>query len=335
VRNMTLLTKFFLVAAFSTCALLLCLAGDEMRVSAAASNRIGDALRGLPLHTSRSDPLDLEVGGELAGVEKGGTRYLSRQDLLALPQMKFTVSDDSNFAAPVEVRGVALEQLAKHLGKSPQSELVVAICDDLYRANYPRAYVTAHHPVLVLEINGQPPDGWPKDHETHGFSMGPYMITHPHFIPGFKILSHVDEPQIPWGVVRLEFREEERVFAVIAPRGADAAAQDVQAGYKIAQQNCFRCHNMGGDGGQKAGHPWLVLSASATTDSDYFRAYVHNPQSKNPSAQMPAFPQYDQATLNALQAYFRTFTALPVAALQHAANARRASGEAHAAPEQR
>ncbi|MGA2420204.1 MAG: c-type cytochrome [Candidatus Acidiferrum sp.] len=266
------------------------------------------------LHAARSSPLDLEVGGELAGVEKGGTRYISRDDLLALSGVKFTVSGDENFVGPVEVRGVPLEELAKHLGESPQSDLVVAICDDLYRANYSRAYLAAHHPALVLEINGQPPDRWPQDAETQSSSMGPYMITHEHFTPRFKILSHPDEPQVPWGVVRLEFRNEERVFRAIAPVGANANSPEVQAGFAIAKQNCFRCHNKDGEGGQKAGRPWLVLSAWATADADYFRGYVHNPQSKNPRAQMPAFPDYDAPTLDALRAYFSTFTSLPAAA---------------------
>lgn len=311
---------------------VLCVLGYAMGVHAAsAGERSGaDVVQPIALRTSRSSPLDLEVGGELAGVEQGGTRYVSREDLLALPQVRFMVSNDANFTTPVEVHGVALEELTKHLGESPQSDLVVAICDDLYRANYSRAYIASHHPVLVLEINGKPPDGWPKDPEGNGLSMGPYMITHAQFTPQYKILSHADQAQIPWGVVRLEFRNEEKVFGAIAPRGSKANAPDVQAGYKIAQQNCFRCHNMGNEGGQKAGHPWLVLSAWATADPDYFRGYVHEPRSKNPRSQMPAFPEYDAATLDALQAYFSMFTSLPVAASHLAGHDHNAKTPEHA-----
>jgi mono/diheme cytochrome c family protein len=300
-------TAFLLVCGFLVCGSLACayLFHAVTRVKADSS--------AVALRTARGSPLDLEVGGELAGVEKGGSRYISREDLLALPQVSFTVSGDENFVGPVEVRGVTLEELAKHLGESPQSDLVIAICDDLYRANYSRAYIAAHHPVLVLEINGQPPEGWPKYAEDNRSSMGPYMITHEHFTPRFKILSHPDEPQVPWGVVRLEFRNEEKVFAAIAPVGANANSPEVRAGFAIAKQNCFRCHNMDGEGGQKAGRPWLVLSAWATADADYFRGYVHNPLLKNPHAQMPAFPAYDAATLDALRAYFSTFTSLPAA----------------------
>jgi mono/diheme cytochrome c family protein len=256
----------------------------------------------------RSSPGDLEVRGELKGVPPGTTGYLTRDDLLALPQVSYTVVDDANFAGPTEISGVLLEQLARHLTAAPETSLMVAVCDDQYRATYPRTYVSVHHPLLVLKVDGQPPAGWPKDAEGHGLAMGPFLISHRKFTPGFKILAHADEPQIPWGVVRLEFLDEKIVFGAIAPRGPHAGEPAVQSGYLIAQQNCFRCHNMGREGGQKAGHPWLVLSAWAAASPEYFAAYVRNPQAKNPHAQMPGNPAYDDATLGALRAYFETFT---------------------------
>jgi mono/diheme cytochrome c family protein len=260
------------------------------------------------LHDHRLSPSDLEVGGDLTGLSPGTTRYVTYNTLLTLPQVTYTVKDDSNFTGPTEVSGVPLENLGRLLGASPASDLVVAICDDKYRTNYPPAYLAAHHPLLVLKINGQPPERWPKDAEGHGQDMGPYMISHPSFTPSFKILAHEDEPQIPWGVVRFEFRNEKTVFGAIAPRGKTASDLAVQAGYRIAQQNCFRCHNQGTEGGEKAGHPWLVLSAWANASPEYFSAYVRNPQLKNPHAQMPGNPRYDDPTLHALTDYFRTFT---------------------------
>jgi mono/diheme cytochrome c family protein len=260
------------------------------------------------LHEKRVSPADLEVGGELAGLPSGTTRYITRDDLLAMPQVNHIVTDDNNFVGPTRISGVLLEELIRHLGAAPESDLLIAICDDLYRTNYPRAYLLAHHPLLVLTVNGQPPSGWPKDSEGHGFDMGPYLISHPKFAPAFQILAHADEPQIPWGVVRLEFRDEKAVFGAIAPRGPHAADSPVQAGYRIAQQNCFRCHNLGNEGGQKAGRSWQNLSAWATASPEYFAAYVRNPAAKNPHAQMPGDPAYDDATLQALAAYFRTFS---------------------------
>lgn len=258
------------------------------------------------LHPRRSSPLDLEVAGDLRGLPPGATRYLTRAELLALPQVSYTVQNDPNFTEPTEVSGVPLDELAQRLAAKPDSDLVVAICDDLYRANYPRSYIAAHHPLLVLEINGQPPSGWPKDSEAHRYDMGPYLISHPNFTPSFKILSHVDEPQIPWGVVRIEFRDEKQVFGAIAPKGPQAHNAAEQAGFKIAEQNCFRCHNAAGEGGRKSGVTWEALSAMAADSPVFFKDYVRNPKSKSPGAKMPGNPQYDEKTLQALTLYFQS-----------------------------
>ena len=259
-------------------------------------------------HVNRSSPSDLELGGNLAGLPPETTRYVTRDQLLALPQETYTVTGDPNFAGPTQISGVALEELFHYLGAAPDSDLIVAMSDDQYHAHYPRAYMEAHHPLLVLTIDGKAPAGWPKDAEGHGSGMGPYMISHPNFTPSFRVLSHDDEAQIPWGVVRVEFRNEKAVFGSIAPRGPHADDPAVQSGYRIAQQNCLRCHNMGPNGGQKAGRPWMVLSAWATASPDYFNAYVRDPRSKNTHAQMPGNPGYDDATLHALADYFRTFS---------------------------
>jgi mono/diheme cytochrome c family protein len=260
------------------------------------------------LRVERASPSDLELRGDLAGLAPGTTRYVTRDDLLTLPQVSYTVTDDANFTGPTQISGVLLEELIRKLAVAPDSDMLVAICSDQYHANYPGAYVAAHHPLLVLKINGQPPAGWPKDPETHRYDMGPYLVSHSKFTPAFKIFSQPDEAQIPWGVVRLEFRNEQKVFDAIAPRGPQAADELVQEGYRIAQQNCFRCHNMGQEGGMKAGHPWLVLSAWAAASPKYFADYVRNPQSTNPRAQMPGNPGYDDATIGALIAYFKTFS---------------------------
>jgi mono/diheme cytochrome c family protein len=261
------------------------------------------------LRATRTSPLDLELAGDLANLPPNSTRYITREELLALPQVNYTVTNDSNFSRPTQITGVSLEELARRLAAAPASDLTVIICDDQYRANYPRAYIAAHRPVLVLKINGQPPSGWPKDAEGQNLDMGPYLISDPDFTPSFQILGHTEEPQNPWGVVRLEFRDEAAVFGAIAPLGPQAQDPQVQGGYRLAQQNCFRCHNMGAEGGHKAGRPWLVLSAWATAQPNYFAAYVHNPKGKNPNAKMPGFPEYDDVTLRALIAYFQTFTA--------------------------
>jgi mono/diheme cytochrome c family protein len=262
-------------------------------------------------HEKRQHASDLEVSGALLGFSAESTRYITRDELLAMPHVNFTATDDTNFTGSTKIRGVRLDELARHLAASPASDMVVAICDDGYRANYPQAYLSAHHPVLVLDVNGKPPSGWPKDSQEHKFDMGPYMISNPKFAPSFKVLSHSDEAQIPWGVVRIEFRDEKIVFGAIAPSGPQAEVPAVQDGFRIARQNCYRCHNAGHEGGQKSGIPWKALGALAFSSPKDFAAYIRAPRARNSQSQMPGNPQYNGATLQALTDYFRTFAQPP------------------------
>jgi hypothetical protein len=265
------------------------------------------AARRLALHTTRRSALDLEIGGDLAGLPGGSVRYVTRKDLLALPQVSYAVTNDPNFTPPTQVSGVPLEELRRAAGAGPGADMIVAICRDQYRANHPPSYIAAHQPLLVLKVNGQPPAGWPEDSETHSNDMGPYLISHPKFEPSFNTLAHVEEAEIPWGVVRLDFRDENEVFAAIAPHGPHASDPSVRAGYEIAQQNFFRCHNSAGEGGQKAGVPWKVLATFATASPEGFARYLRDPRQSDARAQIPANPGYDGETLDALVAYFQNF----------------------------
>ncbi len=264
------------------------------------------------LRAQRTSPTDLEIGGDLRGLPAGTTRYLTREDLLGASQSMTISPDDGNFTAPSQVKGVRLEDLALALG-APAGDTVIAICKDKYRGHYWRAYRSAHDPVLVMELDGKPLPGSPPEEEKD--DPGPYLIAHVNFKPAFKILAHEDQPQIPWGVIRLEFRDEKAVFGAIAPHGPQADDAAVQDGFRIAQQNCFRCHNNGAEGGLKSGVTWTVLAALAANSPDFFTEYVRDPKTKNPKTQMAASPEYDDATMRALIAYFRTFA--PISAEAH------------------
>lgn len=257
------------------------------------------------LRVDRQAETDLEIGGDLAGLPPGSTRFVSYKDLLTLPQATYVVSDDDNFEGKVRISGIPLDALARTLSGPGDAKLVVAICYDGYRTNYPTMYLAAHDPLLVLKIDGKTEDKWPK--AKFGSSLGPYLISHPVFTPSFKVLSHTDQPQIPFGVTRIEFRNERVVLGSIAPPGQYPPGSPVIAGYRIAQQNCFRCHNMGAEGGRMSGRSWLTLAMWAATEPDYFSRYVRNPKAIDPKNHMPGNPQYDAATIDALRQYFVTF----------------------------
>lgn len=287
---------------------ILCLSIALSLFTTFAWRRLTLSAQSLPAwHDKRQLPSDLEIGGELAGLAAGPTRYITREELLAMPQVSFTTSDDTNLTGAAKIGGVTLEELLKRVGAASDADMVLAICDDNYLAPYSAAYLAGHHPVLVLTVNGQPPEGWPKAAEDHSSDMGPYMISNPQFSPSFKELAHTDEAQIPWGVVRLEFREERTVREAIAPRGPHAKLRQVEDGFQIAQQNCFRCHNAGSEGGKKSGVSWEALGALAANSPQHFAAYTRSPLAEKAGAQMPANPHYDEATLRALTMYFQTF----------------------------
>jgi mono/diheme cytochrome c family protein len=261
----------------------------------------------LQFRESRVSPSDLELAGDLAGVPRGATVYARRSDLVALPQTKFTVTDDSNFTGPTEVSGVLLEDLLRDLSAAPATDMVIAICKDKYRGHYTRSYIATHHPLLVIELNGTAVADLPT--ESGAYDAGPYLIAHASFPRTSKDPAENDEPQIPWGVIRLEFRDEKTVFGAIAPRGPHANDANVLAGNRIAQQNCFRCHNSGGEGGRKSGVSWTALGALAAGSPEFLTEYVRDPKAKNSKTQMAASPEYDDATMHALIEYFSTFAA--------------------------
>ena len=255
------------------------------------------------LHAERSTAGDLELGGQIVGAASGQTRYVHYEDLLRLPLETYTAGNDSNFQGKTEISGVALSVLAETFGSS--TDMVVAICNDQYQAHYPADYIAAHHPLLVLRINGQDRERWPTT--PGGDALGPYLISHARFEPSFKVLAHEDEPQIPYGVVRLDFRKESEVYGPIRPPGKWTTDSPVGMGYAIARQDCFRCHNMGAEGGTMAQRPWLQLAAIADKHPEKFRRIIRDPVSVTPGAKMPGQPGYDDATLDALTAYFKTF----------------------------
>ncbi len=211
----------------------------------------------LPLRAMRTSPSDLEIGGELKDLPPGTTRYLTLDSLLDLPLVTYTVTDDPNFSSttPTTISGIPLEELAPLVGTKPATDLVVAICDDKYQTNYPRAYLKAHHPLLVLRVNGEPPPRWPKSADTHGDDMGPYMISHPAFTPSFKFSRTQMNLKIPWGLVRLGSAARRQCLG--QSRRQDLSWQRFRASgpQNRSAELLPGAHNAGDEGGQKQAAP--------------------------------------------------------------------------------
>jgi hypothetical protein len=265
------------------------------------------APRKLSLHDSRTSPTDLQFSGDVPGTIDYAGRYVAYSELLKLPQVTFTVTDDLNFPGKAEIKGVYLNELLSTLGIPNANTLIGAYSDDGYEGHYPVEYRAAHHPILVLQVNGKELQ-LAKRSSSDGI-YGPYLVSHPSFISRYRTLAHSEEAQIPNGVLELRFLREDEVFHAIEPRGNFADSSPQMQGYLIAQQNCFRCHNAGAYGGRKAGISWSVLGKIATTKPDFFKRYIKDPESESAYAEMPGFPEYDDTTLAALAAYFQVMPA--------------------------
>jgi len=259
----------------------------------------------LVLHEKSTSADDLKLSGELPGLPANAVRFVYYAELTKLPQVTFTVTDDPNFREKAEISGVYLDQLLAMLGISGENMLIAAICDDEYEAHYPVEYRTAHHPILVLRVNGKQLALSKRTGD--GGVYGPYLISHPSFTSRYRTLAHPEEAQIPNGVLELRFLKEDEALGAIHPREDFATGSPQMHAYLIAQENCFRCHNAGPYGGRKASVSWSSLAKVASAKPAYFSAYIKDPQSQSAYAEMPAFPDYDAATLAALTDYFQTF----------------------------
>jgi hypothetical protein len=263
----------------------------------------------LTIASTRHAGDDLEVTGMVAGLPAGTVGYVSYAELVALPQITTTIQNDSNVADQpsrgVRIMGIRLEQLAKALGALPGSDLIVALCTDRYRSHYPADYIAAHHPIFALKINGERPTQWAA--KRHEYDPGPYFITHANFIPRDKFLTYLEQPQIPDNIMRLNFSTVAATYGPITPRGDFPPNSPVAQGFLTAKQNCLRCHFLNDVGGTKSGRDWPSLATWAREQPQLFERYVHDPRSVEPHAHMEGSPTYDDATLNALTAYFRTF----------------------------
>jgi len=254
----------------------------------------------LPTMGQRSSPQDLEISGEVPGLAAGASRFVSYAALGQLPQVNFRVRNDENFSGPVELSGVSLDALLAALGVDGKDALIAAISSDGYEAHYTVAYRAEHHPFLVLKIDGREPAQWKPGPDGEKYS--PYVISEPNFVPAFHVLAHKDMAQIPFGVTGLKLYSEKATLAVLEPKSGGAAAME---GYRIAVQNCLRCHRAGNIGGTKSPFGWPQMGLIAQGNAAAFGKYIVRPNAVNPEANMPPNPEYDAATIAALTAYFQ------------------------------
>jgi hypothetical protein len=269
---------------------------------------VGQPPRPLAPADQRHAASDLEVLTlDSAGATKSSV-FLSRGYLATLPKTSLPLTPDSNFPelppTGARITGVDLNVLVRSFDPSAAA---VAVCRDGYVSPFSPQALLDHHPILVYAIDGLSPHQWAVKH--HAYDPGPYFVTYSNFVPSFHILSHEDFPQHPAEILQIKLLPPDSLFSGIAPPNAAHLPPDspILDGFRIAQQNCVRCHRSGATGGTKAHDTWQQLAEIAKTRPEFFAAWTHNPQSIDPHDRMPPNLKYDQATLKALTRYFQTF----------------------------
>ena len=274
--------------------------GITVVMAVVAGAGVGQTTR-LALQATSGSANDLAVSGDVAGIPAGATRYAKYAELSALPQVTVTVKGDDNFSEPVKVSGVSLDKLAAAVGaEAGKKQLVAAICSDGYEGHFTAEYRAAHHPVLALRVNEKGPAGW--QHGPDGENLGPYLVAQAAFQPTGHVLAQAEVEQDPYAVTELKFYDEDAVTAALKPKKATPAAME---GYRIAMENCLRCHRAEGIGGTKSPFEWPQLAMIAQGNPGAFGKYVKEPMRVNPEATMPGNPEFDAATIAAVTAYFQ------------------------------
>lgn len=259
-------------------------------------------LPAIELHPERVSPQDLEIRGKLAGVPAEESRFVRWSELRSLPTSTLTLPRAFGLATP-QLTVLFLSDLWAALPRSPTADTLLAICQDGYASVYPRDFITAYRPFLVLEINGIGPAGWPPPGVKNNF--GPYVISiAAEVVPAVAQLLDGAHKR-PWGAVTLEIANFSERFAD-AYRGKWAEISPRAAlGRDLWINSCASCHRGPGKmfGGTKSDRPFEALVALAIGDAGYFRQYVREPKSKVPAATMEPHPHYTDEQLAALIAF--------------------------------
>jgi cytochrome c2 len=258
--------------------------------------------RAIELHGDRSSPFDLEVRGTLPSVPQGASRYVRWGDLRALPVTKLTLSGEF-LKGPEVLTVIFLSDLMKALEVTPETDLLLATCDDGYVGIYTGDFIAKYRPFLVLEIDGKGPKDWPP--KGLDFNPAPYVITvSADLVPASNQFMDVEHKK-PWAVTTIEVASYSDKFKGFYSGKWASLSASAQAGRQIWINSCASCHGgpEGTFGGTKAQRPFQVIAAYAGYDQPFFTKYVRNPQSLVPSAKMEAHPHYTDANFADLIAF--------------------------------
>lgn len=111
----------------------------------------------------------------------------------------------------------------------------------------------------------------------------------------------------PYQLARIEIAPFTEAFPATVPTGLGAADPGWR-GYALFQASCASCHAINGQGGKIGPDLNVPKSIVEYRRVEVIRDYIRNPQATRYTS-MPAHPDFSEADLDALIAYFRAMRA--------------------------
>lgn len=254
---------------------------------------VGPVVSAQALQDSRSqdDDLELRFGVEL------NARFMKRADLLLLPAQTESVYIpyiDTYLDCQVLPLSSLLEVLELDLESA-----ILAESYDGYFSVYQPEFIDQYEPYLVLTLGDEPLGDMQVQTSPN---LGPYYVTYAKQVPiGSPELMDPDNKR-PYGVSRITIGDYAELFKSFYEGPLESLNAAELAGRELFINNCLSCHawEAEGLGGRFSNRTVPILTAHARYNSDYFKAYVKNPATYDPTAKMPAHPHYDPSQIDSI-----------------------------------
>ena len=242
-----------------------------------------------------SGPLRVESAGS-----PGQSREWSREALRALSAERRKVY----FPYIDGEREAVVVPLATLAERFPEADSLMAYCRDGYVSYYPKAFLEAYRPFLVLDLAATPRGDLRL---SGGPDLGPYYITFSARVErGSAALPDPDNKR-PFGVERLVFGDRETLVGPLFEEPVSELAPAAERGRELWTHNCMSCHAWGTKGGGPGGHlsnrTAPVVAIHAKHNDAYFHDYVRDPSTFIPGVKMPKHPHYTDAQIDAIQSF--------------------------------
>lgn len=259
------------------------------------------------VYSDDQSDIPIKLSGQFEITREQHPIRITRQELAAIPGFKTIKETLIPRAEPAELGVLPLRSFIAHFPLADDADGLLLETLNGWESFLPVDYIEEKDSLLLLYFNGQGPESgaWPYfggDIEP----LAPYYV----FDPGEPIPRFPDSPK--YGMIAAT-----QISGIRAVNTADRYAPFFESpmdqlselavhGRTLFMQRCNGCHKGPGNvGGNVANRPFAVLHAHAKLNADYFKRVVVDPKQFYPNTAMPKHSDFNDASLEALVAFFR------------------------------